>query len=220
MCRTLDKKAFEELLLYLRNQNEITQKTLSDILNTTSTTISKWENGNCAPDIDALFRIADYFHLTLDDLFYSAETLSRLQNGESYATSPIEILTKAKPKKKKWVLIGILLVLFLSIGAGTIIGYFVGVKYQTTQGTKASVLPCTLISQEYIVDEMYGYTLLLQYATPVKYEEAQLEEYACILFQEWSENKEIEEGVNFISLSFRLDNETTPYYVWGKMITS
>ena len=45
MCRTLDKKAFEELLLYLRNQNEITQKTLSDILNTTSTTISKWENG-------------------------------------------------------------------------------------------------------------------------------------------------------------------------------
>ena len=134
-------------------------------------------------------------------------------------TSPIEILTKAKPKKKKWVLIGILLVLFLSIGAGTIIGYFVGVKYQTTQGTKASVLPCTLISKEYIVDEMYGYTLLLQYATPVKYEEAQLEEYACILFQEWSENKEIEEGVNFISLSFRLDNETTPYYVWGKMIT-
>ena len=95
MCRTLDKKAFEELLLYLRNQNEITQKTLSDILNTTSTTISKWENGNCAPDIDALFGIADYFHLT----------------------------------------------------------------------------------------------------------------------------KEIEEGVNFISLSFRLDNETTPYYVWGKMIT-
>ncbi len=46
----------------------MTQENLSDYLNLTKSTISKWENNQAKPDIDYLIQLAKLFDMTLDDL--------------------------------------------------------------------------------------------------------------------------------------------------------
>lgn len=54
----------------LRNQKNVSQKELSEQLNVSCQTISKWENDNTYPDISMIPIIADYFHVTIDTLFH------------------------------------------------------------------------------------------------------------------------------------------------------
>lgn len=53
----------------LRTINNISQKTMSEKLNVSCQTISKWENEKAYPDIVLLPDIADFFHTTIDALF-------------------------------------------------------------------------------------------------------------------------------------------------------
>ncbi|KHD44117.1 helix-turn-helix domain-containing protein [Streptococcus hongkongensis] len=46
----------------------MTQENLSDYLNLTKSTISKWENNQAKPDIDYLIQLAKLFDMTLDEL--------------------------------------------------------------------------------------------------------------------------------------------------------
>lgn len=212
MSRILDKNAFGKLLLYLRNQKGLTQEVLAKELNTTKSTVCKWERGDYTPNIDIMLCIADYFLLSLDELVEPAKTLKQLhEHDDASGIKPAEPQATTNPKKK-------LIPLFLCIGLIATVGFIFGMIYQHSKSTNAPALPCTLISQEYTVHEMYGYSLQLQYTIPAKYEIEQLEEYADALSIEWSENKNIEEGVNFISLTFFIDNETEPYFMFGKML--
>lgn len=43
----------------LRQQKNLTQKVLGDILHVSNKTISKWENGRGLPDIETIKRIAE-----------------------------------------------------------------------------------------------------------------------------------------------------------------
>lgn len=57
-----------EQIAFLRKQKEITQEELAQILGVTNQSVSKWESGNCCPDIQLLPRIADYFGISIDEL--------------------------------------------------------------------------------------------------------------------------------------------------------
>ena len=46
----------------------MTQSQLADVFNVSEQAISRWENGNTYPDITLLPAIADYFHVTIDEL--------------------------------------------------------------------------------------------------------------------------------------------------------
>ena len=212
MSRILDKNAFGKLLFYLRNQKGLTQEKLAKELNTTKSTVSKWERGGYTPNIDIMLSIADYFLLTLDELVEPTETLKKLQQQEDPSEiKPVEPQATSNPKKK-------FIPLFVCIGFIAIVGFILGVRHQNSKNTDTVALPCTLISQEYTVHEIYGYTLQLQYTIPTKYDKEQLEEYANALSEEWAENKDTEKDIQFISIDFYLENENELYFMFGKII--
>lgn len=57
-----------EQIGFLRRQKGITQEVLARHLGVTNQTISKWESGQCCPDIQFLPRLADYFGVSVDEL--------------------------------------------------------------------------------------------------------------------------------------------------------
>lgn len=59
---------FAERLASLRNDRDIKQKDIAELLNVSASTPSHYELGIHAPDIDALIKLADYFNVTIDYL--------------------------------------------------------------------------------------------------------------------------------------------------------
>ncbi len=59
---------FGKRLKELRNEKELTQKQLAEILKTSKTTICQWETSKQEPDLNTLVRIADYFNICTDYL--------------------------------------------------------------------------------------------------------------------------------------------------------
>lgn len=52
-----------------RRERELTQEELASILFVSKAAVSKWENGESYPDIALLPKIAQLFHITMDELF-------------------------------------------------------------------------------------------------------------------------------------------------------
>ena len=52
-----------------RKEYEYTQEELANMLYVTKAAVSKWENGESYPDITLLPKIAQLFHITMDQLF-------------------------------------------------------------------------------------------------------------------------------------------------------
>lgn len=60
---------FHERLKYLRKNNNITQKTISNYLEIHINSYQKYEQGTREPNFDTLLNIADYFNVSIDYLF-------------------------------------------------------------------------------------------------------------------------------------------------------
>ncbi|CDO03703.1 transcriptional regulator, y4mF family [Oceanobacillus picturae] len=54
----------------------MTQEALAEYLNTTKTTISKWENATLYPDITMLPKLARVFNISVDDLLNYSITMT------------------------------------------------------------------------------------------------------------------------------------------------
>ena len=59
---------FAERLHALRREMNLTQKQLADVLETTQRKISYWEAGKTEPDLCSLWKIADFFDVSIDYL--------------------------------------------------------------------------------------------------------------------------------------------------------
>ena len=59
---------FAERLKALRLEWELTQGKLADILGTTQRKISYWESGKIEPDLCSLWKLADFFDVSVDYL--------------------------------------------------------------------------------------------------------------------------------------------------------
>lgn len=57
----------------LRKQNKITQSELADALNVTRQTIISLENGKYKASLILAHKIAQYFHLSIEDIFIFEE---------------------------------------------------------------------------------------------------------------------------------------------------
>jgi len=57
-----------EKIQQLRKQNEISQEQLAEKLNVTRQAISKWETGECLPDIENVLQLSHIFGVTVDYL--------------------------------------------------------------------------------------------------------------------------------------------------------
>ena len=52
-----------------RNQRDLTQEQLSEYLNVSVSAVSQWESGKTVPDVSTLLALANFFDVTLDELF-------------------------------------------------------------------------------------------------------------------------------------------------------
>ena len=66
-----------ENIKQLRQEQKITQKDLAKHMNVSHQTVSKWETGSRAPDIQMLPMLASFFGVSIDDLFYDKEFKKR-----------------------------------------------------------------------------------------------------------------------------------------------
>ena len=57
-----------EQIMNLRKQKGVTQGELADVLGVSNQSVSKWESGQCCPDIQLLPDIAKYFSVSIDEL--------------------------------------------------------------------------------------------------------------------------------------------------------
>ena len=59
---------FDEKLIALRKEKQISQEQLADILCTSRQAVSKWERGEAYPDISKLKDLAVFFNVSIDYL--------------------------------------------------------------------------------------------------------------------------------------------------------
>ena len=57
-----------EQIVSLRKQKGVTQGELADVLGVSNQSVSKWESGQCCPDIQLLPELAKYFDVSMDEL--------------------------------------------------------------------------------------------------------------------------------------------------------
>ena len=65
----MNENKFGKILLELRTDRGISQRTVGEALGVVNQTISFWENGSREPDMDTLLKIAKYFDVSIDYLF-------------------------------------------------------------------------------------------------------------------------------------------------------
>ncbi len=58
-------------LTHLRQEAGLTQVQLAEMLNYSDKAVSKWERGESIPDLRVLIKLADIYHISLDDLVRS-----------------------------------------------------------------------------------------------------------------------------------------------------
>ncbi|KRL97575.1 helix-turn-helix transcriptional regulator [Levilactobacillus hammesii] len=68
----------QHTLVVYRQQQHLTQADLAEELYTSRQTISNWETGKTYPDIQSLIRLANLYHVTVNDLVQT--DLSAIQN--------------------------------------------------------------------------------------------------------------------------------------------
>ena len=59
-----------------REAYKLNQTELGEILGVTNQTVSNWENGNIAPSIEMVEKIANYFKVSVDYLLFRTDSLT------------------------------------------------------------------------------------------------------------------------------------------------
>ena len=68
-----DKMKFNEKIIMLRKNKNLSQENLGNKLGVARQTISKWELGETTPEMDKLIKMSEIFEITLDDLMKDTE---------------------------------------------------------------------------------------------------------------------------------------------------
>lgn len=76
-----------ENLKKYRNELNLTQDDLAKELFVTRQAISKWESGESTPDVNNLIKLADTFHISLDNLILGKDT-DALVDSEEFVFDP------------------------------------------------------------------------------------------------------------------------------------
>ena len=82
-------------LIGLRKEKNLSQEELAAVLNVSRQAVSRWETGLAAPSLDKLQFLAEFYGVTLDELFYSVEGKPKTQEAAPQATE--------ENPKRKWV---------------------------------------------------------------------------------------------------------------------
>ncbi len=67
------KENFSHNLKYARENNKMSQQYVADIIKTSRTNISKYENGQLEPNIETIGLLAELYEVSIDWLFENKE---------------------------------------------------------------------------------------------------------------------------------------------------
>jgi transcriptional regulator with XRE-family HTH domain len=84
------RKVIAENLVYYRREKGMTQAALAETLNYSDKSVSKWERGEGLPDITVLYRLAEFYEITVNDLVISAEERERRMEAQREAADAAE----------------------------------------------------------------------------------------------------------------------------------
>ena len=85
-----------------RKKQRLTQSDLAEKLNVTDRAISKWENGNCLPDVGTMPELCEILNISINDLF-SGEIVDMKDNEKKLEENLLEMV-KLKEEKDKQLL--------------------------------------------------------------------------------------------------------------------
>ena len=85
-----------------RKEKELTQSNLAEKLNVTDRAISKWENGNCMPDVSIMYELCDILNITINDLF-SGEVVDMKEDKKKLEENLLE-MARLKEEKDRQLL--------------------------------------------------------------------------------------------------------------------
>ena len=85
-----------------RKEKKLTQSELAEKLNITDRAISKWENGNCLPDVGTMQELCEILSISVNDLF-SGEKVDMKNNEKKLEENLLE-MTRLKEEKDKQLL--------------------------------------------------------------------------------------------------------------------
>lgn len=104
---------FSEKLLTLRKAKNLTQEELAEKLNVSRQSVSKWESGQAAPELDKIVAISTVFDVTTDYLLKSSEIDDLSVKTEMLEKQQEQMLAREKRQQKirECVLYGIVIYL-------------------------------------------------------------------------------------------------------------
>lgn len=86
-----------ERLIGLRKEKNLSQEELAEVLNVSRQAVSRWETGLAAPSLDKLQFLAEFYGITIDELFYSVQERPKAQEQESLPQ------TAEGKHRRKWI---------------------------------------------------------------------------------------------------------------------
>jgi len=89
-----------ENLKELRKKKNNTQEELAEFLTVSGAAVSKWERGECYPDIEFLPKIASYYDISMDDLFGMGE-IKKKERIDEYLAKDYEIFLQEDDRPKQ-----------------------------------------------------------------------------------------------------------------------
>lgn len=111
-----------EKIYKLRTERNLSQGELSELLEVSRQSISKWENGAATPDLDKIIKLSEIFGITIDELVKSEEIFSQAEE------KPAQIIIKKESSFPPRKIIGTVLlslslivtVVLLAAGGGIV----------------------------------------------------------------------------------------------------
>ena len=113
----MKENRFGNIISKLRNERNLTQKELANILHISDKAISRWETGSNYPDLPMLYKISNYFKIPFHDLLKA-----RLEDEDIKDDSVQKLLSEIddmkynhKRKMRKLLFFSICIIIFLIV---------------------------------------------------------------------------------------------------------
>lgn len=108
----MDQIKIGKFIQQRRKDKKITQSKLAEKLNVTDRAISKWENGNCLPDVSNISELCKILDISINDLF-SGEIVDMRDNEKILEQNLLEVVRQKEESDKRLlameIVIGVLI---------------------------------------------------------------------------------------------------------------
>ena len=103
-----------EFLATLRKEKNLTQEQLGEILGVTNKTVSRWENGNYMPPVEALQQLSEFYQITINEILsgkrlsdsdykeMAEQNIKNVLTATALSANPFSLQERISFYKRKW----------------------------------------------------------------------------------------------------------------------